>query len=190
VLYTRGSPQLWRLTFAAGRAVNPANAASQHLDPSAGRRTVRNKAEYVGDKLWVAAGGTYQPLQEEGPGGGGGSTLPVRVRASITSGAPKWLLPGSAHGPGWRAVARQQQCFTSSTRHTTCPPCPPPPPTHTHTRTHEGALHVLGTTIPLPIRGTGVFDVVYLGPQLRVFRSGGALAVQVREAFLQQQGLL
>lgn len=40
------------------------NAASQVLDPS--RRTVVNRAEYLGDKLWVTASGTYEPLVSVG----------------------------------------------------------------------------------------------------------------------------
>lgn len=43
---------------------------------------------------------------------------------------------------------------------------------------------MLGARVPLPIQGTGQFTIVYLDDQLRVFRSGGALAVQVREACL------
>lgn len=33
VLYTRGSPQLWKATFEAGKVVNSSNAASQDLNP-------------------------------------------------------------------------------------------------------------------------------------------------------------
>lgn len=45
----------------------------------------------------------------------------------------------------------------------------------------SGSLHLFGITIPLPIRGTGVFQVEYLDDCLRIFRSGGAIAVQVRQ---------
>lgn len=62
VLFTRGSLQLWKLTYAAGRLVKPANAASQDLDPSGGRRSVVNKAEFFGDRLFVTASGRYEPL--------------------------------------------------------------------------------------------------------------------------------
>ncbi len=54
----------------------------------------------------------------------------------------------------------------------------------------SGLIHLWGLDIPLPIRGTGYFEVVYLDDRLRVFRSGGALAVQVKEQYLQEQGLL
>jgi hypothetical protein len=64
VLYTRGTPQLWKATYSAGKLVRGSNAASQDLDPS--RRTVVNRAEYLGDKLWVTASGTYEPLVSVG----------------------------------------------------------------------------------------------------------------------------
>lgn len=54
----------------------------------------------------------------------------------------------------------------------------------------SGLLHLFGLDIPLPIRGTGRFEVLYLDERLRVFRSGGALAVQVKEQYLQEQGVL
>lgn len=60
VLYTRGSLQLWKATYSAGKLVKSSNAASQDLDPTT--RSVINKAEYLGDKLWVTASGTYTPL--------------------------------------------------------------------------------------------------------------------------------
>lgn len=45
----------------------------------------------------------------------------------------------------------------------------------------SGALH-LGdsTTIPLPISGSGVFDVVYCDQDLRIFTSAGSYSIQVR----------
>lgn len=60
VLYTRGTPQLWKATYSAGKLVRTSNAASQDLNPDG--RTVVNRAEYLGDKLWVTASGTYVPL--------------------------------------------------------------------------------------------------------------------------------
>lgn len=60
VLYTRGRWQLWKATYQAGKTFNNGNAASQDLDPS--NRTVVNKAEYVGRRLYVTASGTYEPL--------------------------------------------------------------------------------------------------------------------------------
>lgn len=53
-----------------------------------------------------------------------------------------------------------------------------------------GQLHIAGLTIPLPIRGTGYFEVMYLDERLRVFRSGGAIAVQVKEQVLLQLGVV
>ena len=42
-----------------------------------------------------------------------------------------------------------------------------------------------GFTLPLPIQGSGKFEVVYNDDKLRVFRSaGGSLTVQVREDVL------
>jgi hypothetical protein len=60
VLYTRGTPQLWKATYSAGKLVSPSNAASQDLNPAG--RSVVNRAEYFGDRLWVTASGTYMPL--------------------------------------------------------------------------------------------------------------------------------
>eukprot|EP00878_Enallax_costatus_P004452 GHUV01004692.1.p1 GENE.GHUV01004692.1~~GHUV01004692.1.p1 ORF type:complete len:249 (+),score=59.85 GHUV01004692.1:276-1022(+) len=124
VLYTRGTAQLWKATYQAGKAFNTGNAASQDLNPNG--RTVVNKAEYAGDKLYVTASGTYQPLEET-------TVLPIPVQANISS----------------------------------------------------GLLHLFGLDIPLPIRGTGRFDVVYLDDKLRVFRSGGAISVQVKQQYLE-----
>lgn len=129
VLYTRGTPQLWKATYSAGKLVRASNAASQDLDPAG--RTVVNRAEYLGDKLWVTASGTYVPLNDT-PG------LPQPIQANISS----------------------------------------------------GLIHLWGLDIPLPIRGTGYFEVLYLDDRLRVFRSGGALAVQVKQQYLQEQGLI
>jgi ATP-dependent RNA helicase DDX54/DBP10 len=53
-----------------------------------------------------------------------------------------------------------------------------------------GLIHLWGLDIPLPIRGTGYFEVVYLDDRLRVFKSKGALAVQVKQEYLQKQGLI
>lgn len=54
----------------------------------------------------------------------------------------------------------------------------------------SGLVHVAGLDIRLPIRGTGRFEVVYLDERLRVFRSGGALAVQVKQRLLEELGVL
>ena len=45
-----------------------------------------------------------------------------------------------------------------------------------------GALGVLGLSIPLPIKGTGQVDLMYLDRDLRIFRSPdlGSTAVQMR----------
>lgn len=51
----------------------------------------------------------------------------------------------------------------------------------------SGSLHLFGLDVPLPIRGSGRFEVAYLDRDLRVFRSGGAISVQVRKDFLQQR---
>lgn len=60
VFFTKGSPQLWKATFSAGKLLNASNAASQDLDP--GSRAVVNRAEYFGRRLYVTASGTYEPL--------------------------------------------------------------------------------------------------------------------------------
>eukprot|EP00879_Flechtneria_rotunda_P009528 GHRR01009973.1.p1 GENE.GHRR01009973.1~~GHRR01009973.1.p1 ORF type:complete len:234 (+),score=80.09 GHRR01009973.1:211-912(+) len=54
----------------------------------------------------------------------------------------------------------------------------------------SGSLHIAGLDIPLPIRGTGEFNVVYLDDKLRVFESAGAISVQVRESYLTTVGML
>ncbi|KAF6254802.1 hypothetical protein COO60DRAFT_1634660 [Scenedesmus sp. NREL 46B-D3] len=129
VFFTKGSPQLWKATFKAGKLLNASNAASQDLDPSS--REVVNSAEYFGRRLYVTASGTYEPL-------GGSSNLPAPIQANIRS----------------------------------------------------GLLHVLGLDIPLPIRGTGRFEVAWLDGNLRVFRSSGAVTVQIRQQYLADAGLL
>jgi hypothetical protein len=47
-----------------------------------------------------------------------------------------------------------------------------------------GALRAFGRELPLPIRGAGVFTIAYLDDDVRVFRSGKAVSVQVRAAAL------
>ncbi|KAI8469863.1 MAG: hypothetical protein J3K34DRAFT_521872 [Monoraphidium minutum] len=49
-----------------------------------------------------------------------------------------------------------------------------------------GSLHAFGRDIPLPIRGSGRFEVMYLDDTLRVFRSGGSISVQVKKSELQR----
>jgi hypothetical protein len=73
VLYTRGAPQLWKATYSAGKLVRGSNAASQDLDPT--RRSVVNRAEYLGDRLWVSASGTYQPMVRGCGSQGAGSSV-------------------------------------------------------------------------------------------------------------------
>lgn len=45
----------------------------------------------------------------------------------------------------------------------------------------QGNLHIFGFDIPLPIKGTGMFEVMYLDDTLRIFKSGASYAVQARE---------
>uniref|UniRef100_A0A383WJ09 Plastid lipid-associated protein/fibrillin conserved domain-containing protein n=1 Tax=Tetradesmus obliquus TaxID=3088 RepID=A0A383WJ09_TETOB len=130
VFFTKGSPQLWKATFSAGKLLNASNAASQDLDP--GSRAVVNRAEYFGRRLYVTASGTYEPLDDDA------SSLPAAIQANISS----------------------------------------------------GLLHVLGLDIPLPIKGTGQFEVVWLDTNLRVFRSSGAVSVQIRQQYLADAGLI
>lgn len=54
----------------------------------------------------------------------------------------------------------------------------------------SGLLHIFGLDIPLPIRGTGQFEVLYLDEKLRVFRSGRAISVQVKQQYLETSDLL
>ncbi|GBF91172.1 metallo-dependent phosphatase [Raphidocelis subcapitata] len=128
VVYTRGSPQLWRSAWATGKVVSGRqNEASQEFNPDG--RTALNKVEFFGGGLYVTAAGTYEPLD---PSGGAG---PQAVRADI----------------------------------------------------ERGALHAFGLDIPLPIRGSGRFEVLYLDDALRVFRSGNAVTVQMKRSELQQR---
>ncbi len=57
---------------------------------------------------------------------------------------------------------------------------PLPTPLPVSVQVESGALHIGDTTISLPIRGEGRFEVVYCDPVLRVFRSGKSYSVQVR----------
>eukprot|EP00775_Hariotina_reticulata_P005867 gene5867-6108_t len=54
----------------------------------------------------------------------------------------------------------------------------------------SGMIHVLGFDVPLPIKGTGEFEVVYLDDRIRIFRSGRAISVQVKQSYLVDQGWL
>jgi hypothetical protein len=54
----------------------------------------------------------------------------------------------------------------------------------------SGLLHILGLDIPLPIRGTGQFEVAWLDSNMRVFKSSGAVTVQIRQQYLEDAGLL
>jgi hypothetical protein len=44
-----------------------------------------------------------------------------------------------------------------------------------------GRLVAWGLDVPLPIAGSGKFEVLYVGEGLRLFRSGGRTVVQVRQ---------
>jgi len=133
VRYTKGTPQLWRATFAVGRLANDQNSASQDLDPAS--RTVINRAEYYAGGLWMSAAGTYTPMVE----GAGPTTMPVPVRADI-----------------------------------------------------QGAkLYLWGAELDLPfVRGSGFFEVMYLDDELRIFRSGSSIAVQVKVSALKRRRAL
>ena len=43
-----------------------------------------------------------------------------------------------------------------------------------------GLLSLWDWTFPLPIKGSGTFEVTYLDDELRIFRSGSSLSVQVK----------
>lgn len=67
-------------------------------------------------------------------------------------------------------------------------PTPPQCPVLVQAQIYQGTLHVGSSArLPLPIRGTGRFEVLYCDDKLRVFRSGSTLTVQVREALLDTQ---
>eukprot|EP00197_Chlamydomonas_leiostraca_P003291 CAMPEP_0202872366 /NCGR_PEP_ID=MMETSP1391-20130828/21038_1 /ASSEMBLY_ACC=CAM_ASM_000867 /TAXON_ID=1034604 /ORGANISM="Chlamydomonas leiostraca, Strain SAG 11-49" /LENGTH=173 /DNA_ID=CAMNT_0049553391 /DNA_START=105 /DNA_END=623 /DNA_ORIENTATION=+ len=66
VVYTRGSLLLWEALQRPATALSRANnAASQDLDPLG--RTVVNKAEFWGARVYVTASGTYSPQLPEQP---------------------------------------------------------------------------------------------------------------------------
>jgi hypothetical protein len=48
----------------------------------------------------------------------------------------------------------------------------------------QGAAQWAGNrvAVPLPIRGSGQFEILYLDDVLRIFKSGSSLSVQVRAA--------
>ncbi|PNH11682.1 hypothetical protein TSOC_001438 [Tetrabaena socialis] len=120
VRYTRGKPLLWSLTAATSRLVNGRNRASQQFDPADG--SAANKVELNGPDTYVAAYGTYEPVDDT-------RVTPKSVRARIG----------------------------------------------------RGLLRAWGVDVPLPISGTGLFEVLYGDDSVRVFRSSGNLiAVQVR----------
>ena len=48
----------------------------------------------------------------------------------------------------------------------------------------SGRIVAWGVDLPLPIAGSGRFDVLFVGGGLRLFRSGGRTVVQVREDLL------
>ncbi|KXZ47428.1 hypothetical protein GPECTOR_35g866 [Gonium pectorale] len=120
VRFTRGPPFLWNLSYGAGKLVNGANRASQAFNPA--DRSATNMVELNGPGSFIAAYGTYEPLDDS-------RVTPKAIRASIRT----------------------------------------------------GRLVAWGLEVPLPIAGRGVFEVVYADEQLRVFRSSGRIAVQVRE---------
>jgi ATP-dependent RNA helicase DDX54/DBP10 len=48
-----------------------------------------------------------------------------------------------------------------------------------------GQLKFGDMAVELPfIKGTGIFDVMYLDERLRIFKSGNSFAVQVKRSFL------
>lgn len=51
----------------------------------------------------------------------------------------------------------------------------------------SGRLRAFGAEVPLPIAGSGFFDVMYADDAVRVFRSDSSYAVQVRADVLERQ---
>ncbi|MEW5299512.1 MAG: hypothetical protein WDW36_002523 [Sanguina aurantia] len=49
----------------------------------------------------------------------------------------------------------------------------------------SGTVNAWGRVINLPIQGTGKFEVAYLDEDLRIFRSQGSIAVQVRKGSME-----
>lgn len=77
VLYTKGAPQLWKITYEPSKLIRKSNAASQDLNPKS--RTVVNKAEYFGGNLYITASGSYTPRDAS-------TTTPKVIDVQITSG--------------------------------------------------------------------------------------------------------
>ena len=75
VVYTRG-PLLWRTLAPPGRLLDPSNEFSQDFDWRQG--TVVNRGTLWGGAVALTAQGTYTAL---------GTTLPLRIRATVASGA-------------------------------------------------------------------------------------------------------
>eukprot|EP00967_Tisochrysis_lutea_P065311 scaffold84901_cov15-Tisochrysis_lutea.AAC.1 len=50
----------------------------------------------------------------------------------------------------------------------------------------EGRLYFFGKELPLPIKGKGLFTILYIDDKVRIFRSGKSYAVQVRCSALWQ----
>ncbi|KAF5830712.1 hypothetical protein DUNSADRAFT_14118 [Dunaliella salina] len=51
---------------------------------------------------------------------------------------------------------------------------------------NEGRLHFFGRELPLPIKGKGLFTILYIDDKVRIFRSGNSYAVQVQQGELQK----
>ena len=157
VRFTKGAPQLWKATWQSGRLLAGRRGAGDEASQEfePATRGAVNRAEYFGGRLYVTATGTYTPLRRDGTDGTDGDG---------SSGSSSSSSSGNSSGSGSGGAMLMPQPVRADIE--------------------AGALFAFGREVALPIRGSGRFEVAYLDADLRVFRSGGSVSVQVRKGYL------
>jgi len=119
-------------------------------------REAVNRAEYFNGYVWVSASGSYETLVR--PASYICSTLAIYIHGSYLKSIIQLLLPQDD-------LACCPKLIRANIR--------------------GGLLQLWSWTLPLPIMGSGIFEVTYIDDALRIFRSGTSLSVQVKASAIE-----
>lgn len=162
--------------------MRPGNAAGQEFDVNT--RRVINRAEYWGSALYVEASGSFELVDEKAWQCAACESffladVATKTRASLARTHGGGGTPNKLHSFTFvwlpACVLLLQDVYL---------------PVRVRARINSGSIGIAGASLALPIAGVGEFDVLWIDQALRVFKSGGAVAVQVQASHLRALGLL
>ncbi len=143
------------------------------------------------EELVAAMEASRRPFREAQLGGGEWVVVYMKGAQAWTAwtAASRRNRAGQALDPATRAVVNSGEVLGAAltvTASGTYSPrgAPRETPVEVDVLIADGALRAFGRELPLPIRGAGVFTIAYLDDDVRVFRSGKAVSVQIRAAAL------